>query len=150
MNPDIKKRWIAKLESGELAQGTKALCQPGDVLGTGKDAYCCLGVLCEIAVEDGIIERREERIEDGKVIDVRYGSNDEFLYGGDQSALLPRSVMEWAGIDTPNPDFYAPLAGPLCACCQKTDDMHAAVKLNDDDKFTFADIANAIRNTENL
>src|SRR4051812_10826866 len=48
MDPAVKARWVAALRSGEYAQGRSALR-------TAVDKYCCLGVLCELAVEAGVI-----------------------------------------------------------------------------------------------
>lgn len=49
MNQDIKREWVAKLRSGKYEQGKGRLRSKGN-------QYCCLGVLCEIGVEDGTIE----------------------------------------------------------------------------------------------
>lgn len=49
MNQEVKQKWIAALRSGEYDQAYSQLKL--------KDAYCCLGVLCELAIEDEIIER---------------------------------------------------------------------------------------------
>jgi hypothetical protein len=48
MNPDIKAKWVAALRSGEYKQGTGSLRN-------SQNEYCCLGVLCEVAVEEGLI-----------------------------------------------------------------------------------------------
>ena len=46
----LKARWVEALRSGKYHQGTGRLrCQvPGQA-----DRFCCLGVLCELLVEDG-------------------------------------------------------------------------------------------------
>src|SRR6267378_4402002 len=41
MNPDIKAKWIAALESGEYIHGH-------GVLRSLDNKYCCLGVLCDL------------------------------------------------------------------------------------------------------
>ena len=41
MNKEIKERWIAALRSGKYKQAQ-------NVLRTGKDRLCCLGVLCDV------------------------------------------------------------------------------------------------------
>lgn len=48
MNADIKREWMKRLRSGDISQLTDHL---GDIEG----GRCCLGVLCDIAVEKGII-----------------------------------------------------------------------------------------------
>ena len=41
MLTDFQKKWVAALRSGTYSQGTGFLCR--------NDAYCCLGVACEVA-----------------------------------------------------------------------------------------------------
>ena len=49
MNPEIKAQWVAALRSGEYKQGR------GQLRNTD-DEYCCLGVLCDLAVKAGVTE----------------------------------------------------------------------------------------------
>jgi hypothetical protein len=49
MNRNAEK-WVAALESGEFAQTQSQLYDPDT------DAYCCLGVACEVARREGAIE----------------------------------------------------------------------------------------------
>lgn len=49
MNPEIKAAWVAALRSGEYKQGR------GQLRNTD-DEYCCLGVLCDLAVKAGVTE----------------------------------------------------------------------------------------------
>ena len=46
MKRDVAKKWVAKLRSGEYEQGKGYLNDDGKM--------CCLGVLCEVAIEDGL------------------------------------------------------------------------------------------------
>jgi hypothetical protein len=46
MNEEAKRLWVAALRSGKYDQTTGALRD-----GVG---YCCLGVLCEVAIEAGV------------------------------------------------------------------------------------------------
>lgn len=49
MNEELKKRWVDALRSGKYAQGQLYL---------NKDRrFCCLGVLCDLLVEDGKVKR---------------------------------------------------------------------------------------------
>lgn len=82
MNPLVKRQWVQALRSGKYLQGRNRLCQPGK---TGL-LFCCLGVLCEIAVQNGIINP-PIRKESGEV-----------RYDGDMFDL-PRSVKFWAGMN---------------------------------------------------
>ena len=56
-----------------------------------EDGYCCLGVLCELAVAEGIIPspRQSERV----------------YYYLDESEILPKPVADWAGLTTMNGDM---------------------------------------------
>ena len=51
MNVEVKEKWLKALRGGEFKQGRERLCDLDD------NSYCCLGVLCEIAVAEGVIER---------------------------------------------------------------------------------------------
>jgi len=82
MNPDIKKRWLAWLRNPANKQG-KGHLRRGD-------RYCCLGGLCELAVEDGIVTREADDFLSGSV----YAYDDETAY-------LPPSVARWAGLEVP-------------------------------------------------
>lgn len=86
MNPEIKERWIAKLESGEITQLQ-------GILGNVDGERCCLGVLCDLAVEDGII--------DPPRVTIRGTLNYE-----DNAAVLPESVAVWAGFSEPDSYRY--------------------------------------------
>jgi hypothetical protein len=74
MNPEIRAQWCAALRSGNYpqTQGQLRRTKPGDGAEPG---YCCLGVLCELAVAAGIITR----------------------YDGPQG-YLPYGVATWAGL----------------------------------------------------
>lgn len=83
MNPEIKQRWTTALRSGEYEQGRGALA-------TGRFAggwsYCCLGVLCEIAVADGVIQADET------------GNNMKAYGYGNNRTYPPDAVRAWAGL----------------------------------------------------
>lgn len=82
MNPEIKARWVAALRSGQYRQGKGRLCcEMG-----GGSSYCCLGVLCEIAVQDGIVQRIEAN-------GVQYGKPGTDDIDG---TILPQAVAGWA------------------------------------------------------
>lgn len=50
MNPEVKKKWIEALRSGEYKQGHNAL----RVISEGGFGYCCLGVLCDLMKQSGL------------------------------------------------------------------------------------------------
>jgi hypothetical protein len=83
MNSDVKQKWVEALRSGKYKQGTGALRDSDGM-------YCCLGVLCELAVEAGAASRTNSGT---------YGVRDEEGYMIDGSdSVLPQSVSVWAGL----------------------------------------------------
>lgn len=84
MNPEIKQQWIEALRSGRYKQGQGSL--------RDHDEYCCLGVLCDLAEQAGIVKSNSI-------------TGWSFIYSSlvdrfDESDLnLPIAVMNWAGID---------------------------------------------------
>jgi hypothetical protein len=119
MNPVIRAQWTDALRVGGYQQGHNALR-----LG---EAFCCLGVLCDLAEQAGVTQAREDEAVGGYSYD---GLGD----------LLPESVREWAGLDASGPvvtvENYPGLEG------QPTD--RELVELNDDERWDFARIADAI------
>jgi hypothetical protein len=112
MEPQIKERWIAALRSGKYLQGARQL-RYRDARGALR--HCCLGVLNDLAVQDGITTHSE--------------------CSGD--AVLSDEVVEWSGItdyggSRPHRDISHP-----------TED-DALWKLNDLLDFPFEWIANVI------
>ncbi len=97
MNPEIKATWIEALLSGKYKQTRQTLrrSEP-DAGGRQMDSYCCLGVLCELAVEEGVIDPPQPF--EGPI------GGKRWMYGRATSvALLPREVMDWAGLVENNP-----------------------------------------------
>lgn len=116
MNAHIKENWVAALESGDYEQGVSLLAyEDGESM-----KYCCLGVLCELAVEAGVAIKRKV----GNT--VTYGDNE-------YDATLPPVVMFWAGIEQEEGQFTDRLG----------DNKYLAA-LNDDG-MPFTEIAGIIR-----
>ncbi len=61
--------WLAALESGEYKQGAGQL--------KDKNGYCCLGVLCEVAKAEGVIQSYKP-----------------------DSAVPPSEVVDWAKLNS--------------------------------------------------
>jgi len=95
MNKRIKKLWIEALRSGKFKQGFGQLRR-----GRTNVRHCCLGVLCEIAVNQGVLNH----------------------YKGAQG-LLPPEVMDWAELDDDDP-MLAPLHDPNCYAAKLNDNGH--------------------------
>ncbi len=88
MNKDIKTKWVGALRSGDYYQ-TKETLYDGN-------GYCCLGVLCELAVEAGVVELYEGFGEH------YYRSN---LDAEDENSIeLPLAVQKWAGFRSAVPN----------------------------------------------
>ncbi len=120
MREDIAEICAQELESGNWKQGVGFLRYS---LYTEADRYCCLGVLCEMAVAAGVIEPAK-RPAGGAAY--TYGALDS--YGGD--ATLPYAVQEWAEIG----DADGRISGTATSLAE----------LNDAGR-TFAEIAETIR-----
>jgi hypothetical protein len=76
MKKEIAELWIKALESGKYKQIRRQLAN--------KDGYCCLGVLCELAIENGVeVSRKFDKDKKDKDV-IRFDSN---------GAFLPESVM---------------------------------------------------------
>jgi hypothetical protein len=86
LKPEVKEKWVTALRSGNYQQGTGLLHY---VNADKKDCFCVWGVLCELAVEEGVVKT--------------YGSiTGDYLYGPDDPrvngspAVPPPEVIEWA------------------------------------------------------
>lgn len=92
MNPDVRATWVAALRSDRFRQGTGRLTRLDE---DGRAAHCCLGVLCELAVEAGVpVEVSERRWRDDEPRERDYDGQDNYP---------PSSVLDWAGLDERNP-----------------------------------------------
>lgn len=80
-----RKAWVEALLSGEYRQGQSFLAQ--EVCGIRR--YCCLGVACELAVREGVIEIDEPQEVTTGVRRLRFGQEVE---------LLPHAVADWLGL----------------------------------------------------
>lgn len=128
MKPEIKKRWVEALRSGEYQQAKDYLVSP--------DGYCCLGVLCEIAVQDGVVYREGyEYISTSEGFDVN-------------NVDLPRAVQRWAGVSDYYGDGFTSLGSNVPY--KNTDRNADFTELNDEMNYTFDMIADAIENDPNL
>lgn len=119
MNKEIKKIWTDALLSGEYTQGKHRLHS------REAETYCCLGVLCDLAVKHGVTEMREV------YGDFQYGTGSNEYDWSDK--VLPGSVTEWAGLEDDNPDVINPQDG-TGSCLAELNDVG----------FTFEQIAKII------
>ena len=111
---EVRKQWVEALRSGKYKQSTTCL--------KSKKGYCCLGVLCELAVEAGIVEPTLER--DGQA-----------SYNG-YTHFLPPEVKNWVRLKE------------RCGCKTRDErDATALWCLNDAGK-TFTEIADIIESDD--
>ena len=126
MKKTIAKKWVAALRSGKYKQGREVLHNNK----SGKDTYCCLGVLCDLYQQD----RRSKK---KKMLDVDNRWNNVCYDGADTH--LPDAVLMWAGMKTKDGSW---------------DELHcetSLVYLNDEKRNNFKTIASVIeKNVENL
>lgn len=109
MKTEIKQKWVDALRSGEYEQGKWKLTRIDDytdIMGQGKERFCVLGVLCDIAVKDGIelpIGYDRDYDKNAEWIEFRvYKSmwnEEEGEYDDTNSTDLPDEVLRWAGLD---------------------------------------------------
>lgn len=102
MKRKVRDDLIARLRSGAYLQGNMRLRS----LVEGEERFCCLGVLCEMAVEAGVIEPSEE-YED------LYINRRAYMYDGKWSATLPDKVIAWAGVVSEYDERIDPPSGDL-------------------------------------
>jgi hypothetical protein len=101
VDPEIKTRWLEALRSGHYRQGKHKLRKPGHratPFASRRDPeFCCLGVLCELAVEAGVVERKLANV--GTDVDKVYWYHDPGSPTVDRSSsTLPLVVRDWAGL----------------------------------------------------
>lgn len=119
MKKEIADRWVEALESGKYPQ-TKGRLRDSD-------GFCCLGVLCELAVADGVAKSEEHKLR----------SFSQWRYqdatGGDLSfSRLPVVVKEWAGMNSEGGT--------------RSGRKRKLWELNDNSGYSFKRIAKVIRN----
>lgn len=122
MNPEVKSAWLTALRSGNYVQ-TRFNLERIDSDGTSK--FCCLGVLCDIAEKENIIDRRV--YPDSYNCAVYGPSLPQFAFDLDFSSrtgTLPDEVSYWAKLDTKS--------------------ENSLVELNDGQRLSFDEIADWI------
>ena len=123
----IVKKWAQALRSGNYEQGERTLHSKD--ARTGKEKWCCLGVLCDLAVKEGVIPAPTTF----QVGEIRYNYRNKgkgFLPGClPTSSLLPTDVLRWAGLQRRDGGFHTPPEATSLAA------------LNDDGVTSFESIA---------
>lgn len=128
MDKRVKALWIDALEGGEYQQATGVLKNTDE---DGSADYCCLGVLCDLAIKDGV---------DVKVKNL----GDCSVFDG-EGMFLPSSVVEWAGL--PRSDHAGELKLPISyiGLYDRQRIAENLTHLNDGAKYSFNQIADVIK-----
>jgi hypothetical protein len=133
MKADIKERWLKALRSGEYSQTPGQLGVETFDNEDNANGYCCLGVLCEIAVEDKIVTR--EVTPTGTV---KYIASDDDV----QQMVLPQAIVAWAELEGENPSLDTD--GFEVEVDNQIRDNTTLSELNDYAKWNFDQIADFI------
>lgn len=124
MNPEIKARWVAALRSGEYEQGTYKLNRDGK--------FCCVGVLCDLAVEDGAAKWDAPHQATLGILDTDpTGERPRYA----QTKTLSEFVARWAGIPGAESEMPSLVLDGA---------KYSPYTLNDVMKLSFAQIADLI------
>ncbi len=133
MKKEVKQKWLERLRSGEIEQTS---CRLGDEDG----ARCCLGVLCDVAVEEKVIPPpilNEEGPQSDRVL--IYGVDDDSNKG-----VLPQAVVDWAGLENSCPQVEDPMTITSRVTKDKIE-TNTLMQMNDEG-MTFEEIAEVIEN----
>lgn len=115
MNAEVKKLWVEALRSGDYLQGRLSLRNE-------KNEYCCMGVLCDIYLQE------HPKVPGSPETNWEYKDEiDKYQIDGEGN-YLPEEVMKWAGLESKDPQ------------CRET---HLSY-MNDMRKYTFKQIADQI------
>lgn len=159
MKAEVKAEWLKRLRSGEYKQTGGVLHR---IVGDDDrvDTFCCLGVLCEIAVEQGVVKSFDSLPENSDR-EVDYGLTKSDATTG----VPPQEVLVWAevpkrqydsGLKVHNDEFHfeveegsewhTRLGDTLNQgfAGSRSDRTYSLVEMNDSGKFTFAEIADVI------
>jgi hypothetical protein len=91
MHKNIMEKWVEALRSGKYRKGRGVLTE---VKKNGTKNYCCLGVLCELYMEENNLPIRI-----GPQVSAR--SRDRMIvYYDEYDKFLPYEVRKWAGMDS--------------------------------------------------
>lgn len=112
MKRKLRDKWVAALRSGKYPQGHGRLSRK---TADGTSKFCCLGVLCEVLVDEGLLEREY----------VKYG---ECYYTRHQKPVTTHAYLGKSVVTLVGEQF----------------NQYILTHMNDWKKSSFADIANWI------
>lgn len=145
MNQEIKAEWLRRLRDGRpQTQGVLNRLAELEEFPSSNEVIvrpvgqCCLGVLCEIAEEAGIVQSRADDQGGGDWV-VRYSHDlNSFSFGS--TTTLPEEVVEWAGLDSVAPEVNMSLVGQPGSDF----DFQSSLDALNDSGVTFPQIADVI------
>lgn len=126
VNAEVIREWVAALRSGKYPQTRKVLNRIAPEV-DHPVGLCCLGVLCEIAVDHGIAIRSEPEHDS-----IGYNAAGGSTQPGGWQGSPPIEVTDWAGIT----DLKLEYEGGI----------HTPIELNDHKRLPFSEIADLIEN----
>ena len=137
-----RKAWVEALRSGKYKQTRNKLR-------SRNGAYCCLGVVCELAEVPREYRGKEYVYGDAEALgihpdDLRWNDPTIDRYWERFSATgLPLAGREWLGVTTDTPRLATPVVVKVWDDgTERTED--SLIELNDTYEWTFAQIADAV------
>lgn len=141
MRREVRDLWADALESADFPQAKGALA-PVDSDGNPV-GFCCLGVLCEVAVREGAIG---EGVPEGEVYPAEEEPTACMAYGEDMADTnLPIEVAQWAGIEVESHEWGSWSDPPLTGERDGQPVTRSAATWNDSLGASFAHIAAMVR-----
>ncbi len=86
MKIEVKEKWVAALRSGDYPRGKGCLSNAGK--------FCPLGVLCEVAIKEGLDIHTKQLTPLNGIHSMSYDGEKSFL---------PWSVSHWCGLSNDSP-----------------------------------------------
>lgn len=138
----VIEKWVAALESGEYTQTEGTLQRINRKYHDDPEVgFCCLGVLCDLAVKEGVIEPPTPNV-----------SGIKNTFDGNNSDL-PESVRVWAGLPEANPTVDITSLGLVVEryiaeedrYVEEVDKEESLAELNDEHGLGFHTIAQILR-----
>ena len=97
MNPEVRAKWTAALRSNRYQKGrSKLRYAEGEAC-----RHCCLGVLCDIAKQDGVLP-------------------ENYIHW--DLGYLPEEVCKWAALRDEDPKLWSDEFG-MVTCTEANDDI---------------------------
>lgn len=102
MKEEIKQKWVDALRSGQYEKGKWYLTRRNE----GKETFCVLGVLCDLAIKDGVElpviygdgNDNEAQWTEFRIYQSMW-NEEEGEYDDPNYTDLPNEVLRWAGLD---------------------------------------------------